>query len=59
MTDGASTEGREDFDKRVFAPPASTKAEEMRDLPEWQPDAQADLFMAQLAARGGDARTSG
>lgn len=53
MTDGASSEGREEFDKRVWTVPLSTKADEMRDLPEWQAEAQGADFLAQLAARGG------
>lgn len=54
-----SPEGIEAFDKALFAPPAGTPSEVIAALPEWQPEAVGDLFMAQLAARGDNPRTSG
>lgn len=59
MIDGASPEGREQFDALVFKAPVGVKAAVIAELPEWQPEAQASNFMAQLAARGSNARTSG
>lgn len=53
MIEGATTESREEFDKKLFMPPAGLTEDTMRDLPEWQEGAAGNDFMAQLAARGG------
>lgn len=53
MTEGATSESREEFDTKLFLPPAGLGEESMRDLPEWQEGAAGNDFMAQLAARGG------
>lgn len=53
FTDGASVEGREEFDTKLWLPPAGLGEPSMRDLPEWQEGAAGNDFMAQLASRGG------
>lgn len=53
-----SPEGIEQFDALLFKPPPGTSSKVIEALPEWQPEAMADQFMAQLAARGDKPRTS-
>lgn len=50
--------GIERFDALLFKPPPGTATKSIAALPEWQSDAMANQFMAQLAARGGKPRTS-
>lgn len=51
LVEGASPEGREKFNTLLFKPPPGIRAEVMATLPEWQPEAMGDQFMAQMAAR--------
>jgi hypothetical protein len=44
-------EGIEKFDAWLYRPPAGMARGGVADLPEWQADAMADQFLAQMAAR--------
>lgn len=58
MVKDGSPEGIAKFDALLFRPPAGTPSKDIAALPEWQPEAMANQFMAQLAARGDKPRTS-
>lgn len=51
LIEHADKKQREDIDKQLNAPPPGVKAEVIRTLPEWQPGAAGNDFLAQMQSR--------